>query len=46
MTRGLAGAVCDRRFKWVVLAFWIGLTVVLGGFGARLADVEDNETVN
>ena len=46
MTRGLARAVCDRRFKWVVLAFWIGVTVVLGGFGSRLADVEDNETVN
>lgn len=46
MTRGLAEAVCDRRFKWVVLAFWIVVTVVLGGFGARLADVEDNETVN
>ena len=46
MTRGVAGAVCDRRFKWVVVAFWIGVTVVLGGFGARLADVEDNETVN
>src|SRR5688572_14135313 len=46
MTRGLAGAVCDRRLKWVVVAFWIGLTVVLGGFGAKLAEVEDNETVN
>jgi RND superfamily putative drug exporter len=46
MTRGLAEAVCDRRFKWVVLAFWIVVTVALGGFGARLADVEDNETVN
>ena len=46
MTRGLAEAVCDRRFKWVVLAFWIVVTVVLGGFGAKLADVEDNETVN
>jgi RND superfamily putative drug exporter len=46
MTRGLAEAVCDRRFKWVVLAFWIVVTVVFGGFGARLADVEDNETVN
>ena len=46
MTRGLAGAVCGRRFKWVVVAFWIGVTILLGGLGARLAEVEDNETVN
>ncbi len=46
MTRSFAGAVCGRRVKWVVLAFWIVVTVVLGGFGAQLADVEDNETVN
>jgi RND superfamily putative drug exporter len=46
MTRRFAGAVCGRRIKWVVLAFWIIVTAVLGGFGAQLADVEDNETVN
>ena len=46
MTRSFAGAVCGRRVKWVVVAFWIVVTVVLGGFGAKLADVEDNETVN
>jgi RND superfamily putative drug exporter len=46
MTRRFAGAVCGRRIKWVVLAFWIVVTMVLGSFGAKLADVEDNETVN
>jgi putative drug exporter of the RND superfamily len=46
MTRRFAGAVCGRRIKWVVLAFWIVATMVLGSFGAKLADVEDNETVN
>jgi RND superfamily putative drug exporter len=46
MTRKFANAVCGRRIKWVVLAFWIVVTVVLGGYGAKLADVEDNETVN
>jgi putative drug exporter of the RND superfamily len=46
MRRRFATAVCGRRVKWVVLAFWIVVTVVLGGFGAKLADVEDNETVN
>jgi putative drug exporter of the RND superfamily len=46
MTRRFASAVCGRRIKWVVLAFWIAVTVVLGGYGAQLADVEDNETVN
>jgi putative drug exporter of the RND superfamily len=46
MTRRFAGAVCGRRIKWVVLAFWIVALGVLGGFGAKLADVEDNETVN
>src|SRR4029450_9927583 len=46
MRRRFASAVCGRRVKWVVLAFWIVVTVVLGGFGAKLADVEDNETVN
>ncbi|MGH3117649.1 MAG: MMPL family transporter [Gaiellales bacterium] len=46
MTRRFAGAVCGRRIKWAVLAFWIIVTAVLGTFGAKLADVEDNETVN
>jgi len=46
MTRRFAGAVCGRRIKWVVLGFWIIVTVVLGFFGSKLADVEDNETVN
>ena len=46
MTRRFAGAVCGRRVKWVVVAFWIIVTMVLGSFGSQLADVEDNETVN
>src|SRR5262245_36145038 len=46
MTRGIARAVCGRRMKSVVLAFWIVVTIVLGGFGAKLADGEDNESVN
>jgi putative drug exporter of the RND superfamily len=46
MTRRFAGAVCGRRIKWAVLGFWIVVTMILGSFGAKLADVEDNETVN
>jgi RND superfamily putative drug exporter len=46
MTRRFAGAVCGRRIKWAVLAFWVVVVVVFGSFGAKLADVEDNETVN
>ena len=46
MNRRFAGAVSGRRVKWIVLALWIVVTVVLGFFGAQLADVEDNETVN
>jgi RND superfamily putative drug exporter len=47
MTRKFAGAVCGRRIKWAVLAFWIVIFGVLGfGFGSKIADVEDNETVN
>jgi RND superfamily putative drug exporter len=46
MTGRVARAVCGRRIKWAVLGFWIVVTVVLGSFGAKLADVEDNETVN
>ncbi len=46
MTGQLARAVSGRRIKWAILAFWIAVTVVLGSFGANLADVEDNETVN
>ena len=46
MTRSFAGVVCGPRVKWVVVAFWIVVTIVLGSYGAKLADVEDNETVN
>ena len=46
MTRSLVSAVCGPRVKWVVLVLWVVVTVALGYFGAKLADVEDNETVN
>src|SRR5262245_6853637 len=47
MHRRFAGAVAGRRVKWAVLAIWIVMAAVLGiGFGSKLADVEDNETVN
>jgi RND superfamily putative drug exporter len=44
MTRRFAGAVCGRRIKWAVLAFWIVVTAVLGfGFGSKITDEENNE---
>jgi len=44
MTRRIAGAVCGRRVKWAVLAFWVVVTMVLGfGFGSKITDEENNE---
>ena len=44
VTRGLAGVVCGRRAKWVVLAMWLVITAVLGvGLGSQLTDEESNE---
>jgi RND superfamily putative drug exporter len=44
--RDFAKVVSGRRMKWVVVAFWVVATFVLGAFGAKLADVENNETVS
>jgi RND superfamily putative drug exporter len=46
VTKSFANAVCGPRAKWVVVAFWAVVTFALGGFGLKLGDVEDNETVN
>ena len=46
MHRDFARVVSGRRVKWVVVAFWVVATVVLGGLSAKLADVENNETVS
>ena len=44
VTRGLAGVVCGRRAKWIVLAIWLVITAVLGvGLGSQLTDEESNE---
>src|SRR4051794_5298084 len=39
----LAGFTSGRRMKWVVLALWIGLVVVLGPLAGKLGDVEKND---
>lgn len=43
MNRQLANVVCGRRSKYAVVAFWLVMIVVLGGFGSKLTDVEDNQ---
>lgn len=46
MKRKLAHVVCGRRSKYAVVAFWLVVIVVLGGFGSKIADVEDNQAAS
>ena len=43
MHRQIAGRLTSPVTKWIVLAFWIGAFVVLGGFAGKLTDVQNNE---
>ena len=42
--RALAAFVTGRRTKWVVVALWLVLAVVLAGPGGKLADETNNDT--
>ena len=44
MHRRIAGRLTGPRTKWMVLAFWIIIVVVMGGFAAKLSDVQDNQS--
>ncbi|MGZ8705356.1 MAG: MMPL family transporter [Aeromicrobium sp.] len=46
MNRKMANVVCGRRTKYAVVAFWAVAIVILGGFGAKLTEVEDNQAVS
>lgn len=46
MNRKMANVVCGRRTKYAVVAFWVVAIAILGGYGAKLADVEDNQAVS
>ena len=43
MHRQIAGKLTGRVTKWLVLAFWIVMLVVFGGFAGKLSDVQDNQ---
>ena len=40
----LARLVSGRRTSWLVLALWIALIAGVGGFAARLGDVQKNDS--
>ena len=43
MHRQIAGKLTGRVTKWIVLAVWIIVFGVAGGFAAKLTDVQNNE---
>jgi RND superfamily putative drug exporter len=43
MHRQIAGKLTGKTTKWMVLAFWIVMVVVFGGFAAKLSNVQDNQ---
>ncbi len=43
MHRQIAGKLTGRVTKWLVLAFWIVMLVVFGGFAGKLSSVQDNQ---
>jgi RND superfamily putative drug exporter len=43
MHRQIAGRLTGPVTKWIVLAVWIVILVVAGGFAAKLTDVQNNE---
>ncbi|WP_207944723.1 MMPL family transporter [Actinomadura rubrisoli] len=40
---GYAAAVTGRRSKWAVLAAWLLILMLAGGFAAKISDVQDND---
>ncbi|MQY06319.1 MMPL family transporter [Actinomadura macrotermitis] len=40
---GYVAAVTGRRSKWAVLAAWLLIVLIAGGFAAKVADVQDND---
>jgi RND superfamily putative drug exporter len=43
MHRQIAGRLTGPVTKWIVLAVWLVILVVAGGFAAKLTDVQNNE---
>src|SRR5690349_17999762 len=43
MARALAGLVCGRWTKWIVLAAWVVIFVVAGPLAGKLNGVEKND---
>ena len=43
MHRQIAGKLTGPVTKWIVLAVWLVVVVVAGGFAAKLTDVQNNE---
>ena len=43
MHRQIAGKLTGKVTKWLVLVAWIVIVVVMGGFSAKLTDVQNNE---
>ena len=42
-TRAFASRVGDRRFKWVILVFWLVLAAAATPLAGGLTDEQDNE---
>src|ERR1700754_2260699 len=43
MHRQIAGKLTGRVTKWIVLVAWLIILFVMGGFSAKLNDVQNNE---
>jgi RND superfamily putative drug exporter len=44
--RGIAYFVCGRRAKWLVLALWLVLLVLVSPFAQKLTDAQDNDAAS
>src|SRR5215207_2253939 len=43
-TRGIAGLVCGRWTKWVVLGFWVVVFAVAGPLAGKLNSAQQNDS--